>query len=88
MHIILFKIYLYNERYANVGKGCWWSIEEIVVFLYERHLQMCKRTKAKGAFSFGFDMDIFMFQYNGSPPPLLRNYDFWSLYKMYFFLIF
>lgn len=40
-------------------------------FFCMRDLQMCKRTKEKGAFSFGFDMDIFSFQYDGSPPSFL-----------------
>ena len=72
MHIILFGIYLYNECYANVGKGRRRSISETTyIFLREGLADVLENVEPQSKFK-----DIFSFQYNGSPFPFKDIFSF------------
>lgn len=75
------------QMWVEEGGGVSKKLQECM-FLYGRELLLCRRTKEKGAFIFGFDMDIFSFHNASLSPSLLRSCDFLvKLHKMYFWKI-
>ena len=84
MHIILFEIYLYNEWYANVGKGRWRGIgKTTTIFFCKRLADVYETTGVMGKGEWGMYGEIYLFMGKGERGMYEGNYLFVT--KLYVF---